>query len=77
MQMADDQNVFLRQLIYRLAEHLAVEILAEAKAEDYEDAYVTQAEDLEEAAAALLSLGLEVPFVVKEVIRLSNENRVP
>jgi len=75
MNKSNDNVLYLGRSISRLAEHLAVEILAEATDQCYREAYVDQVDDLVVAAAALSAIELEVPHLVKEVIRISSECR--
>lgn len=65
----------LGELIKKLSEHLAVEVLAEATAEDYDDALVKHVADLGEAVVVMQALQIDVPYLVNEVIRLSMEHK--
>jgi hypothetical protein len=68
-------NLELADIIRRLAEGLATEIVAEATAEDYEEALDSQTKDLTDAVVALQQLEVEVPYLVKEVLRMASDHR--
>lgn len=68
-------NQEVAKAIRNLAEDLCVEILAEATAEDYEEALDSQVEHLTHAVAILEHLGAEVPFLVKELLSRASDHR--